>query len=136
MPEITLYETEDGRAPFAEWFDSLNANAAAKVTTSVTRMGLGNFGDHKSVKGGVWELRIHFEKGYRLYYAKDGEDIVLLLAGGTKSRQKADIENAKQYLRDYKQRKTKELPKQKPQTRKKNEERISNGINSRFQKNR
>ena len=87
MAKVKQYETESGRVPFAEWFNSLGAKAAAKVTSAATRMEKGNFGDHKSVGGGVWERRINFEKGYRIYYAKDGEDLVLLFCGGTKSRQ-------------------------------------------------
>ena len=121
MAKVTQYETESGRVPIAEWFDSLGAKAAAKVTSATTRMELGNFGDHKSVGGGVWERRLDFEKGYRIYYAKDGEDLVLLLCGGTKSRQQADIDKAKQYWKDYKQRKaqTKKATKSKPQLKKK-----------------
>ncbi|TWU31403.1 type II toxin-antitoxin system RelE/ParE family toxin [Novipirellula artificiosorum] len=107
MAKVTQYETEGGRVPFAEWFDSLGAKAAAKVTSAATRMELGNFGDHKSVGGGVWERRINFEKGYRFYYAKDGEDFVLLFCGGTKSQQQSDIDQAKQYWKDYKHRKAK-----------------------------
>lgn len=105
MAKVTQYETIDGRVPFAEWFDSLGARVAAKVTTALTRMELGNFGDHKSVGGGVWERRIDFEKGYRLYYMQDGDDIVLLFCGGTKARQQADIDKAKQYQKDFKKRK-------------------------------
>ncbi|QDU82459.1 hypothetical protein Pla110_42160 [Polystyrenella longa] len=70
-------------------------------------MELGNLGDQKSVGGGVWERRLNFEKGYRIYYAKDGEDLVLLLCGGPKSRQHSDIEEAKRYWKDFKQRKAK-----------------------------
>ena len=107
--------------PFAEWFDSLGAKAAAKVTSATTRMELGNFGDHKSVGGGVWERRINFEKGNRIYYAKDGEDLVLLFCGGTKSRQQADIDEAKEYWNDYKHRKaqTKKATKSKLRLKKK-----------------
>ena len=106
MPKVTQYETENGSVPFAEWFNSLGAKAAAKVTAATTRMELGNFGDRKSVGGGVWERRVNFEKGYRLYYAKDGDDLVLLFCGGTKSRQQSDIDEAKQYWKNYKKRKT------------------------------
>lgn len=105
MSKVTQYQTEDGKSPFAEWFNSLNAKAAAKVTLATVRMELGNFGDHKSVGDGVWERRLNFEKGYRIYYAKDGEDLVLLLCGGSKSRQHSDIEEAKLYWKDFKQRK-------------------------------
>jgi putative addiction module killer protein len=121
MAKVTQYETENGKVPFAEWFDSLGAKAAAKVTSATTRMELGNFGDHKSVGGGVWERRINFEKGYRIYYAKDGEDLVLLFCGGTKSRQQADIDEAKEYWKDYKHRKaqTKKATKSKLRLKKK-----------------
>jgi putative addiction module killer protein len=105
MPKVSEYETEDGRVPFAKWFESLGAKAAAKVTSAIARMGLGNFGDHKSVGQGVWERRIDFEKGYRLYFAKDGDDLVLLFCGGTKVRQQPDIDKARQYWADYKKRK-------------------------------
>jgi putative addiction module killer protein len=71
MAIVTQYETEEGKVPFAEWFSSLGAKAAAKVTAATARMELGNFGDHKSVGGGVWERRINFAKGYRLYFAKE-----------------------------------------------------------------
>lgn len=105
MAKVTQYETEEGKVPFAEWFSSLGAKAAAKVTVATARMELGNFGDHKSVGSGVWERRIDFEKGYRLYYAKDGDELVLPFCGGTKSRQQSDIDEAKQYWTDYKRRK-------------------------------
>ena len=119
--KVTQYETESGKVPFAEWFDSLGAKAAAKVTSATARMELGNFGDHISVGGGVWERRINFEKGYRVYYAKDGEDLVLLFCGGTKSNQQSDIDEAKQYWKDYKSRKAqkKKVTKSKPQVKKK-----------------
>ena len=121
MAKVTQYETESGKVPFAEWFDSLGAKAAAKVTSATTRMELGNFGDHKSVGGGVWERRINFGKGYRIYYAKDGESLVLLFCGGTKSRQPADIDEAKQYWMDYKHRKAQKqrATKSKPHSKKK-----------------
>lgn len=105
MAKVTQYETEDGKVPFAEWFSTLHPKAAAKVTAATTRMELGNYGDHKSVGGGVWERRINFEKGYRLYFAKDGDELILLFCGGTKSRQQADIDEAKRYWKDYKSRK-------------------------------
>jgi len=68
-------------------------------------MEAGNFGDCKSVGGGVWERRIHFEKGYRVYFGKDGNELVILLRGGTKRRQQSDIAEAKEYWPDYKRRK-------------------------------
>jgi putative addiction module killer protein len=103
--EVTHYLLQDGTAPFERWFDSLGSKAAVKVRTALARMELGNFGDHKSVGNGVWERRIDFASGYRIYYALDGIHLVILFCGGTKSRQSADIARAKQYWTDYKTRK-------------------------------
>ena len=105
MAKITQYETEGGVAPFQRWFFSLGAKAALKVRTAVAQMEVGNFGDHKSVGGGVWERRINFEKGYRVYFAKDGDELIILFWGGTKKRQQSDIEKAKGYWSAYKKRK-------------------------------
>ncbi len=105
MAAVRQYKTRDGKIPFEQWFLSLAKKAAAKVTAAIAQMEAGNLGDHKSAGGGVLERRIHFEKGYRLYYAKDGTDIILLLCGGTKSRQQSDIKVAKEYWKDYKKRK-------------------------------
>lgn len=113
MPSITQYEQEDGAVPFQRWFDSLGGRAALKVRTAIAQMEGGNFGDHKSVGGGVWERRLNFEKGYRVYFARDGEELVLLFWGGTKSRQQKDIEKAKTYWSEYKARKRKLAEKQK-----------------------
>lgn len=105
MAKVTQYETEDGKVPFKTWFSSLGSKAALKVRTAVARMEVGNFGDHKSVGDGVWERRINFEKGYRVYFAKDGDELVLLFCGGTKARQQSDIDKAKGYWSKYKKRK-------------------------------
>ncbi len=105
MTKVSQYETADGKVPFRNWFLSLGSRAALKVRTAVARMEVGNFGDHKSVGGGVFERRINFEKGYRVYYAKDGDDLVILFCGGTQVRQQADIDKAKGYWSEYKKRK-------------------------------
>jgi putative addiction module killer protein len=103
--EIREYLDRQGRSPFAAWFEDLNAPAAAKVAVAVARMELGNFSNSRSVGEGVFEFRIDFGPGYRIYFGKDGETIVILLAGGTKKRQHRDIETAKQRWQDYKDRK-------------------------------
>lgn len=113
MLNVTQYEQEDGVVPFNKWFDSLGVKAALKVRTAIAQMEVGNFGDHKSVGGGIWERRIHFAKGYRVYFAKDDDDFVLLFWGGTKSRQQSDIDKAKQYWSEYRARKKKLAKKQK-----------------------
>jgi len=105
MLEIREYLGGDGRNLFTGWFDRLNSEAARRVTTALYRVGLGNFSNVKGVGSGVLECRVDFGPGYRVYFGKDGEQIVILLAGGTKKRQQADIETAKALWADYKRRK-------------------------------
>ena len=105
MIEVVQYETANGACPFADWFEGLDARAAAKVRTAVARIEIGSFGDVKPVGEGVCERRIDFGPGYRVYFGQDGQQLVILLAGGTKKRQQRDIAQAKANWRDYKQRK-------------------------------
>jgi len=107
--EIREFLDVDGRSPFAQWFDGLDATAAARVTVAVTRLGLGNRSNVKQVGGGVHECRIDFGPGYRVYFGNDGDAIVILLAGGTKKRQQQDIETARERWADYKARKRDEV---------------------------
>jgi putative addiction module killer protein len=103
--EIREYLDLAGRSPFAEWFDHLNAPAAAKVTTALVRPERGNFSNAKGVGAGVYECRINFGPGYRVYFGKDGASLVILLGGGTKKRQNKDIQSALKHWKDYKHRK-------------------------------
>jgi len=103
--KLLEYQTTNGVSPFAKWYNSLNAVAAAKITVALVRMEQGNSSNAKSVGAGVLEFRINFGAGYRVYFGRDSETIIILLAGGTKKRQQNDIENAKSYWLDYKQRK-------------------------------
>ena len=105
MVEILQYETEEGTCPFADWLEGLDAQAAAKVIVALARTELGNFGDSKSVGEGVIERKLTFGPGYRIYYGKDGDQLVVRLVGGTKKRQSADIKQAKVHWQDYKERK-------------------------------
>lgn len=105
MINVREYNDREGRSPYAAWFDHLNAPAAAKVTTALTRLGQGNFSNVKGVGSGIFECRIDFGPGYRVYFGKDGERLVILLGGGTKKRQQQDIETAIARWQDYKQRK-------------------------------
>jgi putative addiction module killer protein len=102
MPEISYYVASEGRQPFAEWFTDLDAVARAKVTRAVVRLEQGNFSNVKSVGEGVFEYRIDFGPGYRLYFGQDGQTLVILLTGGTKKRQQRDIDEAHAYWQDYK----------------------------------
>lgn len=95
MITLSVYETEDGKCPFQDWFDRLDAKAAVKVTTALARIELGNFGDVKPVGQGVSERRIPFGPGYRIYFGQDGNELVILLCGGSKKRQSKDIDTAK-----------------------------------------
>lgn len=103
MIEIRYYVAAGGEEPFADWFAGLDVLARAKVTRAIARMEQGNFSNVKSVGQGVLEYRIDFGPGYRIYFARDGETLVVLLAGGTKKRQQRDIDAAHRYWLDYKQ---------------------------------
>jgi len=105
MLAIREYQSRDGHSPFSEWHKNLNAEAARKVTTALYRIGLGNVSNVKSVGSGVLECKINFGPGYRVYFGKDAESLVLLLAGGTKHRQEKDIRNAIERWQDHKSRK-------------------------------
>ena len=105
MLDLREYRDQGGSSPFRKWFDRLNTEAAGKVTTALYRIGLGNFSNTNSVGGGVYEHRINFGPGYRVYFAKDGEQIVILLGGGTKQRQQDDIQLVLDRWEDYKKRK-------------------------------
>jgi putative addiction module killer protein len=106
--EIREYIDVNGRSPYAKWFDVLNAPAAAKVAVALVRMEQGNFSNVVGVGAGVFEYRLDFGPGYRIYLGKDGETLIILLGGGTKKRQQKDIEAAKSLWKQYKQRKPQE----------------------------
>jgi putative addiction module killer protein len=103
--QILEYQRDDGTSPFATWFDAVDAIAAARVTTALARLAAGNHSNVKGVGAGVSEVKIDFGPGYRVYFGKDGPDIVILLAGGTKKKQQTDIETAQARWQDYKRRK-------------------------------
>jgi putative addiction module killer protein len=107
--DILEYLDEKGRSPFENWFNRINAQAAAKVTTALVRLESGNTSNAKNIGAGVFELKIDFGPGYRVYFGYDGPKVVILLAGGTKKRQNKDIETAKKRWNNYKERKKKEM---------------------------
>src|ERR1039457_7734006 len=102
MIEVREYLDAKGGSPFADWFAHLNAKAAAKVATALTRLAAGNFSNVKGVGSGVFEYRIDFGPGYRVYFGKDGERLVILLCGGTKQRQQEDIALAVECWHEFK----------------------------------
>jgi putative addiction module killer protein len=105
MATLQYYVDANNRSPFAEWFEELNAEAVARVTVALVRLGEGKLGNTKSVGSGVFEYRIDFGPGYRVYFGRDGDMLIILLAGGTKMRQQRDIDTAKQRWQEYKARK-------------------------------
>ena len=105
MLELRTYLDAAGHSPFAAWFDELEPTAAAKVTTALTRLGLGNLSNVKGVGEGILEYKIDFGPGYRVYFGRDGDRLVILVGGGTKQRQQQDIKQARARWADYKARK-------------------------------
>lgn len=106
--DVREYIMANGSSPYAKWFNSLNAQAAAKVAMAITRMAQGNLSNAKSVGAGLQEYRIDFGPGYRIYFGRDGDRLVILLGGGTKKRQQIDIARAQGLWTDYKRRKIQE----------------------------
>jgi len=103
--EIRRYVNRTGRDVFDDWLTQLaDARAQAKIASRINRLAAGNFGDCKSLRQGLFELRIDLGPGYRVYYAMIGRECVLLLCGGDKRKQFSDIERAFGYLKDYKER--------------------------------
>lgn len=102
---VEEYVQENGAIPYKEWFDSLDAQAAAKVTTAKIRLGMGNTSRVKWF-GGLGEYVIDWGPGYRIYLAKDGDQLIVLFGGGTKRGQQSDIDRARKLLAEYKLRKS------------------------------
>lgn len=102
MLDSRYYVATDGSQPFADWFADVEPVARAKITRAIARMAQGNLSNVKSVGEGVLENRIDFGPGYRVYFGRDVETLVILLTGGTKKRQQRDIERAKDYWQAYK----------------------------------
>jgi putative addiction module killer protein len=103
--EIKEY-TETGHSPVADWFNSLDAVTAARVDRYVRRLETGSFGAAKSLREGVFELRLDFGPGYRMYFGRESKMIIILLGGGSKRRQSADIVAAIERWKRYKRQRT------------------------------
>lgn len=100
--EIKKLELQNGLVPFDEWFDSLRDRKwQTAVDARLARVRAGNFGDHKSVGGGVFELRITLGPGLRVYYGLHGKEVVVLVGGGDKSSQARDIRRAQQLWQQF-----------------------------------
>ena len=112
MATVTEYIRADGSNPFKAWFESLHAQAAAKVATAVLRLEAGNTSNVKWI-GAIAEYRIDWGPGYRIYLAVDGRELIVLLGGGNKQRQQRDIERAMSLWAEYKLRKAEAAAKRK-----------------------
>lgn len=103
--EVLIYQTNEGKLPFEEWLNSLkDRKTAAKIKIRIDRIRLGNLGDYRWIGEGVYELRVDYGPGYRVYFAQEGKTIVILLCGGDKRRQGQDIKSAQEYWADYRRR--------------------------------
>ncbi|MBI4848679.1 MAG: type II toxin-antitoxin system RelE/ParE family toxin [Nitrospirae bacterium] len=101
--KLTVVEyLREGKSLFERWFDSLDANAAAKTTTALYRLEHGNFSNVKSVGKGVMEYKIDFGPGYRIYFGREGSELIILLGGGSKKTQSEDIKRAQAIWLQYK----------------------------------
>ena len=107
--EIRRYRTASGRQPFTDWLSNLpDRQARARVLARLERLEAGNFGNTKFIREGVNELRIDWGPGYRVYFGRDGQTLVVLLCGGGKGRQDADIKHAVELWQDYAKRRRSE----------------------------
>ena len=102
MPfSVREFVTADGRIPFREWLSTLDVAIRARIQVRILRFEAGNLGDHKSVGNGVWEARMPFGSGYRLYFGREGNRIIVLLVGGDKASQNKDVKLAQRYWDEY-----------------------------------
>lgn len=102
---VVIYETEEGKNPFADWFKALRDKAGkARILARLERVEKGNFGDSKPIQDGLFELRINFGPGYRVYYGRLRSAVVVLVCGGDKSTQQKDIEKALTLWNDHRRR--------------------------------
>ncbi len=103
--EILRYVTVAGKDLIGDWLNELHdPQARARIVSRITRLSAGNFGDCKPLQAGIWELRIDWGPGYRVYYAMVRRECVLLLLGGDKRKQRGDISRAIAFWNDYKRR--------------------------------
>lgn len=107
MIELLRYQLENGEVPVSRWMQGLrDARAKARIQMRFNRVAVGNLGDHKAVGDGVCELRVDVGAGYRVYFGQHGKTLVVLLCGGDKGTQQADIKLAKEYWADWQRKNT------------------------------
>ena len=99
--QLKIYTAESGHSPFINWLEDLDKPIRYRVKERLDRITLGNMGDHKFLESGVFEFRLSFDSGYRIYYTEDKGNIILLLCAGDKSSQTKDIKKAILYRQNY-----------------------------------
>ncbi len=101
--ELLHYQLPNGKEPFIQWINKLGKSNRIIINSRIARLRRGNFGDCKPIKGskGIYEMRFHIASGYRVYFAKEGDSVVILLIAGNKGSQTTDIKKAKEYWLDY-----------------------------------
>ena len=105
---IKIYTTAEGKQPYSDWIKNLRDTAAvARIRTRFDRIEEGHLGHYKFLGTGLFEFKFSFGPGYRVYFAVDGDKIILLISGGDKGSQKRDVEKAREYWTDYLMRKRK-----------------------------
>ena len=102
--ELRIYRTKEGHEPFTKWLESLKDRLGrANITNRLNRVVHGNHGDCEHVGDGVYELRIHYGPGYRVYFSQQRETLILLLLGGNKRNQARDIRKARQFWKEFRE---------------------------------
>ncbi len=99
--EVLVYRDRSGQSPYLEWLGSLDQKTRQRILDRAARLKWGQFGDFKTLEGGIYELRLFFGPGYRVYFGEQAGKMILLLSGGDKSSQKRDIKTAKELWKNY-----------------------------------
>ena len=99
--KVELYVASNGKSPVKIWLDELDYEFIGRINDRLKRLKYGNFGDYKNLGEGVFELRIHFGSGYRIYFGKENRSLVILFCAGDKNTQVSDVKKAKLYWKEY-----------------------------------
>ena len=104
--KVIFYQAPNGKFPAEDWLEELDTQTSGRIRSRIVRLSFGNAGDYRSVGRGLFEMRLHFGPGYRIYFGYDGMEIVLLPLGGDKSSQGSDIVKAFVFWKNYQERKS------------------------------
>ena len=95
-----IYKDNAGKEPFVNWLEKLDKMSQIRIRKRIARIEIGNLGDYKAIDSGIFELRLFFGSGYRVYFGMLGDTVVILLCGGDKSSQEQDIKKAISYWKE------------------------------------